>query len=178
MVRFICHAHSRSDRIRLAVLSLCSSDSTRNLPHCILRSDRPQFVAPRGKVLNSNPFDSPRAAEPTKDSLNDRNGRSRRVQQRTVRVLWIAPFLIAVPVFFAVAELIPDQSDGSIGDGFRKMKVYLGVVGPITICCWGPALLLAALNDIPLIPRSRWFAWLIVIAMLIAIAATLAALDL
>ena len=127
--------------------------------------------------MNSNPYVAPQQEQNYVSELEPRSGRWFAKLRIVARCLWIAPFIIAIPTFFVVAESIPDMNRGSIGDGFRKLNVFLAVMGPLSSICWGLALLLTICHDIRLIPKSRILVWLAVFATLIALAITLAMLD-
>ena len=70
------------------------------------------------------------------------------------------------------------MNDGSIGDGFRKLNVYLDVMFPATIVCWATAFLLILKRDLPALPRSRFIAWFAVFVLLCALVFTMYLLDL
>ncbi|ADG69594.1 hypothetical protein Plim_3782 [Planctopirus limnophila DSM 3776] len=61
---------------------------------------------------------------------------------RMARILGWSPLVMAIPVFFIIAEWIPDRNHGSIADGFRKLNVFLEVMAPLAIICWVAAILI------------------------------------
>ncbi len=58
-----------------------------------------------------------------------------------------------------VGYAIADLNNGSIGDGFRKLNVFLSVIIPLSCACWSIALLITGVLDLPLIPTSRLRFW-------------------
>lgn len=86
--------------------------------------------------------------------------------KRIATILFWFPLILLVPVFYIVSERIPDRNHGSIGDGFRKLNILLEVIFPVMGVCWGLALLLTAIVDVPQVPKSRGWIWLAVITAL------------
>lgn len=135
------------------------------------------IVMPFENTVDSNPYVAPQEEQNNVAGLEPRADRWFAKLRIVARCLWIAPLIIAIPTFFVAAESIPDMNRGSIGDGFRKLNVFLAVMGPLVSICWGLAFLLTICHDIRLIPKSRILVWLAVFTLLIALAITLAMLD-
>lgn len=132
---------------------------------------------PLENTVDANPYVAPPEDRKNVAGLEPRAGRWFAKLLVIARCLWLAPFIIAIPAFLVVAESIPDMNQSSIGDGFRKLNVYLAVMVPFISICWGLAFLLTIYNDIRLISKSRILIWLTVFALLIALAITVAMLD-
>lgn len=130
------------------------------------------------KTVDSNPDVAPQEEQNFVSGLERRSGRWVAKLRIVARCLWITPFIVSIPTFFVVAESIPDMNRGSIGDGFRKLNVFLAVMGTLASICWGLAFLLTICHDIRLIPKSRILVWLAVFTTLIALAITSVMLDL
>lgn len=128
--------------------------------------------------MTHNPFEKPYADSVPMDPVNQTRATRQVRLRRIARILGWSPFLTAIPVFFIVAELIPDRNHGSIADGFRKLNVFLTVMLPVAGCCWVTAILLTAWLDVPSIPRSRSIQWLAVFVSLIVLTIILVASDL
>ena len=103
---------------------------------------------------------------------------SRTVLRRVSRILWFSPFLFFLPIFFVVSDLIPDQNHGSIADGFRKMNVLFAVMVPFSLCSWGIAFALTAVNDFSDIPRSRIMLWGVLAAAFVIVITIVCGVDL
>ncbi|MCA9192990.1 MAG: hypothetical protein KDB03_14540 [Planctomycetales bacterium] len=119
--------------------------------------------------MNSNPHNAPEAANAVDPEPVQVRVSSFQKIRNVARLLWLAPPVLAIPAFFAVREYVPDLNRGSIGDGFRKLNVFLGVVGTLLWVCWGSAFLLTCLHDVRLIPKSRLWTWLAVFVVLVLI---------
>ncbi len=128
--------------------------------------------------MTTNPYTASDESDPVDRNLSSRQNRALEVIRNIVRLLWIAPLVFAIPAYFVVSEFIPDLNRASIGDGFRKLNVFLAVMGPLAILCWAFALLLTFLRDIKQIPKSRLWIWLTVFVMLIVLVMIVAAFDL
>jgi hypothetical protein len=85
-----------------------------------------------------------------------------------VKILICTPVLAAIPVFFIVGESIPDLNGGSIGDGFRRLNVFLNVVFPVTAVCWGAAFLISFVGDLR---KGRLGSMALLIGVLLLVAA-------
>jgi hypothetical protein len=94
-----------------------------------------------------------------------------------IAILFWSPLVAAIPVLVLIREWVPSMNGGSIGDGFRKLNVYLSVMAPITIVCWTAAFAIILKRDLPAIPRSRFIAWFIVSVLLCSLVFTMYLLD-
>ena len=59
-----------------------------------------------------------------------------RALTRLARLLFWTPVVLAVPVFYFVGHAVPDLNHGSIGDGFRRLNVFVSAVFPVGAVCW------------------------------------------
>ncbi len=83
---------------------------------------------------------------------------------------------LLLPQLFSLWRNLPDMTRGSIGDGFRKLNVFLAVNGTARINLLGTAFLLTICTTLDGFPKPRILVWLAVF-VLIAFAITLAILD-
>ena len=125
-----------------------------------------------------NPFENPHVDPVPMQSVSQTQSTKQARLRRIARILGWSPFLIAVPTFFIVAELIPDRNRGSIADGFRKLNVFFSVILPVAGCCWVAAILITARLDLPTIPRSRLVRWLALFVSLFVLTLILVAFGL
>ena len=63
-----------------------------------------------------------------------------------VRILFWTPIAAAVPAFFIIRDAVPDLNRNSIGDGFRKLNVFVDAFAPVVGVCWALAILVASLR--------------------------------
>lgn len=91
---------------------------------------------------------------------------------RLAKLLFWTPILIAVPAFFIVGNTVPDLNHGSIGDGFRRLNVYLSAMIPVFAICWFAAIVMITYVELPIVPQSRLLIWLgVLIALVLLVTA-------
>ena len=126
-----------------------------------------------------NPYGPPSANDQSEYSAPNMKRPPKTGLRRLARLLFWAPFLIAIAVFIYVdaTTFIPTPLL-RIEDRFRQVKLFFSITLPMTAGCWCLAMAITAIVDIPLVPRSRKIFWLVSLGLLILLTIIIAALEL
>ena len=129
-------------------------------------------------ALKRNPYAAPDENEPEDRTLEFGKPSGFDALRKIARLLWIAPLLVAIPVFYSVREFFPNSNDVGIANGFRKFNIFLSIVGPLALLCWFVAFLFTLIHDLRLIQKSRWQAWLVVFLVIMGLVIAIVSFDL
>ncbi len=81
--------------------------------------------------------------------------------------MWWTPIVCLPIAFISIQQFVPDLNGNSIGDGFRKLNVFLDVVVPLAVTCWSIAFSITAYLDFGLIPYRRMRYWGLAFVLLV-----------
>jgi|GEM_PF-3376324 hypothetical protein len=97
--------------------------------------------------------------------------------RRIARIMWWTPIVCLPIAFIAIQQFVPDLNRNSIGDGFRKLNVFFGVIGPLAVTCWGIAFAITAYLDFWLISNRRLRYWGLVFLLLVLLVLALCYIE-
>ena len=111
------------------------------------------------------------AVQSASDSFDGEAAKEQRRYRLAKRLFWL-PIIVLIPVFIIVGETIPNVNHGSIGDGFRRLNVFLAIMFRIFALCWVLALSVITSIELPKVPKTRLLI-LLILFILVAVSVAL-----